>query len=592
MSGPQLQEVYDSVRLPAFEGTKLDAIVFRSGTNDTNRIYLNCFPVANSDKTEVWIQKRQGINVTGQTLTATIGNVIANCRYNMAMTQLTDVCVAAIWDGTNSQIRIVQYRPIAQTSLIIGTLTGADQHDEIFLTELNIGGVAYIGVVYHNQDSTNSKAYYAASGSGAFSAGTLTQITDADFPTQLGTPDPLIGPMVQMDGYTFVSTKSGKIYNSDINSISSWSNEVLQATQYPDTLVGLCRFKHFLVAFGSDSIEFYYDAGNAAPGSPLTRTDQAFVKFGCIHPRCYYNLDDKLYFLGRSSSGTNGLWVLDGSLQPRKISSQTEDGTIARATDNMSSTNGARLWPIILNAKKHIMVCCSFLRVGGAASFSFTGDPNSITQAELATGHLAMSVDDEQFWVLDVAWDTTSQIFFPMPAINFELYSSGANINDQYFPGTIVGPNANSSTSKYGQTIFFVQGTVTNATAAGSDWTDINATPAPVTLAIQLSAKDFGNSKPKFISSVTVNQRGLHSQINSAWAWLVWLKNDNIGSDASDITAIKANSQSIALPVHNDRIRFKRLGVGRSWTFLFVCKTLNENFAVRDFDIDISQGLG
>ena len=102
----------------------------------------------------------------------------------------------------------------------------------------------------------------------------LVKITDTDFPTDA------VGPMVFLDGYGFILTASGSIYQTNINTMASIGvNNYLSVNAFTDAGKGLAKIKNTLVAFGESSIEFFYNAGNPS-GSVLSPIKQAVLRCG------------------------------------------------------------------------------------------------------------------------------------------------------------------------------------------------------------------------------------------------------------------------------------------------------------------------
>jgi hypothetical protein len=293
-----------------------------------DQVLVNCFPIAYKnplapDSASVKIVSRPGtgspeqdVDLTGKVNTP--NSCIPLAALNM--TQLDDVLIVALYDTADTKIYILQYRRAANTCTLLNPaasgLTGWDTLTYVHLSELNIGGTPYLGVVISDHPSTvpaSSAGYYAPSASGVFAASSMVEITDADFPPKQATPLQIVGPMVQMNDFTYVMTRSGKVYNSDRDSITSWNTAgFVDAQSYPDRGLGLARYKHHLIAFGEESIEFWQDEGNAAPASPLGAATQAFIKFGSYNQKSFINIDDELWFIGKSNTANFGLYKLSG----------------------------------------------------------------------------------------------------------------------------------------------------------------------------------------------------------------------------------------------------------------------------------------
>src|SRR5690606_29803769 len=84
---------------------------------------------------------------------------------------------------------------------------------------------------------------------------TSTAIGDSDLPSKPITP-------VFFDSYIFVAQEdTSAIYNSDVDDITAWDpTNFLNAEQYADNLIALGKQVNYIVGFGRNSIEFFYDA--------------------------------------------------------------------------------------------------------------------------------------------------------------------------------------------------------------------------------------------------------------------------------------------------------------------------------------------
>lgn len=129
------------------------------------------------------------------------------------------------------------------------------------------------------------------------------------------------GAPVAINGYVFYAGSDGNIYNSTLTDPTdvTVSTDFIAAEQYPDDLITLARHRNHVVAFGSQSIEFFYDAGNAL-GSPLNRQENYAMQVGLVQPYTYQNtlpkapvvaLKDILFFLGKDQVGTISIYAMD-----------------------------------------------------------------------------------------------------------------------------------------------------------------------------------------------------------------------------------------------------------------------------------------
>jgi hypothetical protein len=164
--------------------------------------------------------------------------------------------------------------------------------------------------------------------------GTWTEITDADFTAIVHR-----GKMEHMDA-------SNKIWNSDSNSLANWTNtSFLSKLITEDNPVGLARWSNQILAFGDDSVEMFYNAGNTT-GSPLLPIKTLHQKIGLVGPMStsndfgayghyYCTIENGLYFVGRSAGGINsaGAYVYNGQ-NFEKISSPYIDKILSQVTQS------------------------------------------------------------------------------------------------------------------------------------------------------------------------------------------------------------------------------------------------------------------
>jgi hypothetical protein len=123
-------------------------------------------------------------------------------------------------------------------------------------------------------------------------------------------PVPHLPVPVFLDGYIFIA-KAGTadIYNSNLNDPLLWTaGDFISAEMLPDNLVHIARLNNYFLAFGTSSLEYFWDAANAT-GSPLQRNDTPIKLVGYISGAA--TLGNKLYFVGQGSTATPELFVLE-----------------------------------------------------------------------------------------------------------------------------------------------------------------------------------------------------------------------------------------------------------------------------------------
>lgn len=96
------------------------------------------------------------------------------------------------------------------------------------------------------------------------SANTVVTGVDADMPT------PHNPHILFLDGYLFMlKTGTADIYNSNLNDpLAYTAGDFISAEMTADTLVRISKLNNYILALGSNSIEYFFDAANVS-GSPL-----------------------------------------------------------------------------------------------------------------------------------------------------------------------------------------------------------------------------------------------------------------------------------------------------------------------------------
>lgn len=148
------------------------------------------------------------------------------------------------------------------------------------------------------------------------SSGVPSNITDPNF------PNPHIPAPIFLDGYIFLAQATTQtIRNSTLQDPNTWpSDGFIDAEMYPDNIVTLTKAQNYLVAVGTQSIEFFYDNGTAT-GSPLQRNAPAVAQFGCPAPGTVNQTEKQVILVGATNNGGRTIWVVDG-FQPTEIATE------------------------------------------------------------------------------------------------------------------------------------------------------------------------------------------------------------------------------------------------------------------------------
>lgn len=200
------------------------------------------------------------------------------------------------------------------------TLSSVSSFDGLYIGQLLSGTGIQAGARIESMDSgagtLEMTLTASANGSGVTITRThLAKIIDADFPSTS------TGAFVELDGYIFIGTSNGRIYNSDLNSITSWGAlSWIAVNMQADGSVALAKQKNQIVAFGRNHIEFFYNAGNPS-GSPLGRTEQAMIRIGSYNTDNIVTFRDNIFFIGQDMGYENaGVWQLRG-FETKRLSS-------------------------------------------------------------------------------------------------------------------------------------------------------------------------------------------------------------------------------------------------------------------------------
>lgn len=208
-----------------------------------------------------------------------------------------DNIIVGAHTGGNSTIYKVDN---TATATSLGAITGTASH----ISETVVGGNATVVVV----SSDNTLWYYDAGATVAV----MTKVADADYPGNAGLT--IVGGMVHMDGYAFVMDSTGRIWNSDVNSITAWtSTSFIDCSAYPDLGSGVRRVKNQILGFGPESMQAFYNFGNAT-GSPLSRIDTSTARVGLGNSLAITAISDSLFFVGQIPSGGPSFFKYDGAL--------------------------------------------------------------------------------------------------------------------------------------------------------------------------------------------------------------------------------------------------------------------------------------
>lgn len=234
----------------------------------------------------------------------------------------------------------------ADTASGDATLSNVSSFSGLFVGQLITGTGIPVGTRILSLNSGASTLEMTANATATNTGTTITRthlakIIDSDFPSTA------TGAFVELDGYIFIGTSTGRIYNSDLNSITSWgSTSWIAVNMQADGSVALAKSKNQIVAFGRNHIEFFYNAGNPS-GSPLGRTEQAMIRIGSYDTDNIVPFRDYIFFVGQDTGYENaGVWQLRG-FETKRLSSIPLTRMLSQNVSGLNAEN------IYLSAFEH-----------------------------------------------------------------------------------------------------------------------------------------------------------------------------------------------------------------------------------------------
>lgn len=218
------------------------------------------------------------------------------------------------WEAANSLIA-VDFAQVYKGAYgaEIGRITGGK--DPVFFAEMSDTKLVLT-------DPENNEVWELTNSSGALTIAEITGTVQVSLISE-----GIAGGVVSLDGYCFIMSKQGKIYNSNVDDLTTWGAlDFVTTLRVVDAGVYLTKQQENVVAFGTSSIEFFYNA--AAPtGSPLKRRDDVVYNVGCSGYKTIHNNGNRIFFVGSTSLGSLGMYKLH-DLQLQYVSYDTLDSWI------------------------------------------------------------------------------------------------------------------------------------------------------------------------------------------------------------------------------------------------------------------------
>jgi hypothetical protein len=312
LSGPyntRVSAVNASDSTSGYVGTGIAGLMIVGKTSqptDKDTRYINCFRV--KDGKLVGIVKRPGF---GTAFTPWAGNL----GYALL-----------VWTGGASGIDLISGFGSTNSNIYNGnTLLGAITGRVTGITESVVGSTTPTVTITSND---NTGWYYDTG------VGVPTKIADVDFPGNAGKI--IAGTFAHLKGFACVFTTDGFLYAGDINTMTGWtSNSFDSANTSPDKGVASLIHKEFVVTLGTESMEFWYNAGLSP--FPLARASAKTVKVGAVSADAIAQISDTFWWCGSTPQGGLSIFQYDGTLS--RVSEPAVDAILILAgASNISMT--------------------------------------------------------------------------------------------------------------------------------------------------------------------------------------------------------------------------------------------------------------
>jgi len=315
----------------------------------------------------------------------------------------------------------------------------------------------------------------------------LRNITAANWPgtsAASGLGKDLAGGAVSLDGYLFVMTTDGIVYNSNLNAVQTWTaSDFIEADILSDGGVYLAKHHNHICAIGSNSIQFFSDAGNPV-GSPLqVRRDIAYLSGG-VDRDSVSESGDSIFFVGRHTTGTAGVFLIE-DFRISKVSTDSIDEFLLNSYAVLSDPTFATKFILASSWLSGHLVCF-------------------VTEIRMTfEGHLG---DAQQTVVFDNTNKIWSEFDTGLSSLNaFEIISA---------PASLLNKNSVSGASQGSVTeVMFATGVTAEIIAPKKDAGNIslirdrdtfNSEYIPVPIRIITEENDFGTMTDKFAYRLSI----------------------------------------------------------------------------------------
>lgn len=250
----------------------------RDGTLTKDAKLMNCFVEADPTGKRT-VVKRPGLVLNASSPAAAAQGVATFGTIPWAILQDT---LYDLGGGGHPSMALPSVTTPGQLMVSLDILTSAGAH---------VMAVASASGLWHSENGTS-----------------ISKVTAADYPSAT------VPGLVYLDGTFYVMTTSGAIQGSAIEDISSWNAlNFLSTDRGIGTAVALSRHLNYVVAFCDSGVQFFYDAANAAPGSPLSPSGNTLTTIGCASATSIQGISELTVFVSKSPQRGRSVSALSGT---------------------------------------------------------------------------------------------------------------------------------------------------------------------------------------------------------------------------------------------------------------------------------------
>jgi hypothetical protein len=274
---------------------------------------LNCYWESNSSGKRV-VVKRLGIIATGPSILPSVG---------------PDYCQGLVsWGSYNFGISQDKVQQILSTGIAPTTLATPVIPWLTMTTLSNIltsaGG--YVSLIQ------SVAAMWVMTGTTA-----ITKVTSANYPANT------VPGVAYLDGTYYVMNTAGNIQGSALEDPLTWSAlNFISTDRGLGPPVALTRHLNYIAAFCERGVQFFYNAANPAPGSPLLPSGNTLVTVGCKDAKSIQVSGDKLIFLAIDAGHKISVMAFNGlslsTLSTPAVERILAYNTIAQSNSSMIVT--------------------------------------------------------------------------------------------------------------------------------------------------------------------------------------------------------------------------------------------------------------